>query len=184
MAKNAELTLVLLRFEQELTKALSELEQKPEHLCVLKFSRDNWVRLLNLKVWSQKYCLSLQEILKVLLKGKFGKIRKTHRYATLGIVPAVLTGPSSQQTIEQYVKTQYPQQENFDSYREMQKRKILPVVCTGKPLTTKNWVKEYGKHIEYKRQLIETGNKEFRRPWRENPWLSNRSLLTQISKTT
>jgi hypothetical protein len=123
-------------------------------------------------------------ILEILLHGYYRKIRKKSKCtASIGLTPAVLIGPTSQRIVEEYIKESYPNQEHLESYRAKQKSKILGMVVTGKPLISDSMVEEYRKHIEHKRYLLDSGTKEFRRPWRENPWRKS-SLTTPTSKIT
>lgn len=171
MPKNPELTLVLIKFQRELTKVLAELDGGLEENCYLKFNRENWVRLLNLKVWSRRYKVPIRLILEILLKGYYHNVRRYKQKAiTIGLSPAVLTGPTSQRTLELEIRKRFPNRENEMSWNSNQVSKILAMVSTGKPLSPETLLEDYHRHIQYKRELLISGTKEFQRPWRGNPF--------------
>lgn len=133
-------------------------------------------RLLNWKVWTLRYHVSLPFILNTLLPV-FQRFRKKQSFArkkTLGVTVAALTGPRAQQILEQAVLREFPNGEN-----ELMERSNLQMRMLGFPTANTashqngelQYLRDYAAESQKRRRAWADAQRLYRRrPWRGNPW--------------
>lgn len=133
-------------------------------------SRD--LKLLNLKVWTMRYSVNLEFILKTLLDryAKYRKVPDTN-ILTLGLAPAMLCGPTSREAIETAIAEAFPDGENERLARQEAAHKPPLIRPQSQAKTLDAMVKKYGKVIQRRRAEI-SRTRRLKRPFRNNPFIT------------
>jgi hypothetical protein len=149
-----------------LSKAINFTLNKELNLMVSKIDR---YKILNFISWSDRYYISLEDMLKILLPIWHKRFKNT--FKGLGVKISVLAGNKSKEIIKQYIKKYYPNGENVKLYKQKQSDSILSVQNYEE-----NDPIEYIKH--YKQTILDlrkkdtlVSNRMQRRKWRGNPFI-------------
>lgn len=145
---------------------------------------EDQVRLLKLRMWEQKYRVSLKYILDTLVPHyeKLGK-RKTGRANSkgLGTTIAILTGPAAEEYLCERIAKDFPDNENVIDWKEKERQRCLALLdkeeLIGRPRkilsypTLSEYMKVYRKKVEKaRRSTSKRETKLAKQPWRNNPW--------------
>lgn len=152
--------------------------------CTLQYlSATDRRRLLVLLVWEERYRVSLEWIVEVLL-NIYTKLRKGGRKATgLPVAVRTLVSKRSEEMIELAVTDTYPDNENLTLWEQYEQDIILDRLYEkefegrqSRPraeLMVLNFQKFYGKRMEDKREWMEKKMEELKNkslPYRGNPF--------------
>jgi len=153
------------RFERHLAQALANVEGVPPSIVILPSKANDRLRLLNLYVWSLRYAVTVEFLLRVLL-DKYRNVRQpSNGFATLGVRAATLCGVKSRQWVEDVVAKAYPNGENHLAYRS-----AMIMRLAGMPRISGDILQSYGTAMERYRQRYYQCAERYYRPWRGNPW--------------
>ena len=156
----------LLRMETAFKRALARHDRKQEDEVELWLNRRDKLRLLNLQIWSLRYKVPIEYILRVLLDKLFVKHRK-QRGRSIGVRITSLTGQKAERFLRDKVCEDFPsgeplmewraaEQQRLGGYKEIRMQNTDPV--------------EYQRQIDaWRRQQLLTASM-YRKPWRDNPW--------------
>lgn len=137
-------------------------------------SFNNQVLLLNWKVWSLRYGVSLHWIVDKILQY-YSKAREARGAGNqLGIGIPAITGEKTQIWIQECVSREFPSGENLAVRRsELQARMVSPPIKikTGSEVTVDGYIKEYRRLAHNIRNKTTSESSKFTRAWRGNPWL-------------
>ncbi len=110
---------------KEIEKALLKVENQRRHEIHTKpfpdetsvflptLTKEARIRLLTLKVWCKRYCITPEFILETLtLRYKSHRNCKPNE-VRLGLPLSTITGPKARKIVEEEVKRSYPNNENF-----------------------------------------------------------------------
>ena len=120
---------------------------------------DTWIdrsvlgrrRMLNWKVWSMRYNVSLEFILGFLLQRYGYMRRKKPPHLVIGLPTASITGESARDALERYVDDVYPGRENHSDRNH------------------RDHIMIFGNGNNRDRSNIVTAAPVLRRPWRNRP---------------
>ena len=132
----------------------------------------NSIRLLNWKVWSLRYGVSLNWIIDHLLQY-YAKARRGSPNS-LGISITTLTGEKAQQALMAMLAQEFSSKENLAVRRTALQIKMIQLpsrIQTKKEITVNQYIKEYRSKAMQLRHKFTSGQQKFRRSWRGNPWL-------------
>lgn len=154
---------------------------------IFRLSETDGYRLLVFGVWAQKYKVSLDFIVRILVSfylkhlGRHINVRKK----SLGIRISTLTGDKAEQLLRETIQREFPNFENVGLWRQRKKESILSSRegdDTG--LTTKvktildyptpeAYVRAYRRKINQAKKDDERADNDQnkKRPYRGNPWL-------------
>jgi len=147
------------------------------------------IRLLKLRVWSERYCVSVRYILSKLVPY-FERLANKHsnRFGTskgLGTTIAVLTGPAAEAFIKDVISKDYSDGENVIAWKEERRLEALALVekdeaediAIKQPkgilhyVLIKDYVAAYEKRISRIKNNEEKITKKIaKQPWRGNPF--------------
>lgn len=130
--------------------------------------RRDQLKLLNLLTWAERYSLSLEEILRVLLKVWRGKFSNRG----LGVSISTLTGVRSKQIILDYSARMYPGKENVAKRKADMQSSFLSQDTVMEYDDPVQFVNEYRARINRLKKADEVIARKFqRRRWRTSPWV-------------
>jgi hypothetical protein len=140
-------------------------------------SAEDELRLLRLEQFEQKYKVTLEWILKLLVpvwKQKFGKFKKGQG---LGVAISTLTGNVSERIIRDQIKRDFPDGENIQTWKaQEQQRQWLQVEEVGN--VREDWehpaqtIKRYRRRMGAQREeLRRFSQSQRKRNYRNNPWI-------------
>ena len=163
-----ELNAALGKCSVEIADIASKILKKPIYVY---FNRQDQLRLLNLKIWANKYKLPLEEILRLLLSVWMGKFKASRRKGL--VVPiSTLVGKKSNDILLDYLAKKYPNRENITLRKQDLVSKIIPEAELKEWDDPIRFVYEYKQHIKALRAGdAKIAAKFRRRHWRGNPWL-------------
>lgn len=152
-------------FERHLARALATVEGVPPSVIILPSQAKDRLRLLNLHVWSLRYAVTVELLLRVLL-DKYRNVRQpSDGFVTLGVRAATLCGVKSRQWVESIVSQAYPNGENYLAYRSAMITRLV-----GVPKVRGDILQHYSSAMERYRQRYYQCMERYYRPWRGNPW--------------
>ncbi len=152
-----KLELIILAWHSEVEKTLSEIKERHVRLSL---NRRDQIRLLNLKVWTVRYRISLRSILDVLLAAWS---KKQYGGGLLGVRIATLCGVASRTILEKHVKELYPAGEQYASHR------CESILSQLKPLKKSKWPdpsRTPVHFIQYYRRQASQNQREFSKAFR------------------
>lgn len=171
----AEIEACLLRIENRKRKQSQLRELSSDTPIYLPLKAVSHLQLLNLKVWSERYAVSVEFILETLLDyyqhSRSYVCRDTARSIQLGISAATLCGIKSRQVIEEKVLKRFPVGENF----RLQKQATLERFWKLQPIERMSYknldemVKSYSALMRERHEWMRE-KKPYQRAWRGNPW--------------
>jgi len=114
---------LLLRNRSEVEQQL-DLQFKRR---IFYLSKDDEKRLLTLRVWSEKYKVSIGYILSVLVPFYAQRFRKTRKKQQRGLPcgVATLTGKAAEYWLKQQIAKDFTDQENVELWKQEQRMEIL-----------------------------------------------------------
>lgn len=157
---------LLLKFTDEVIREASNVSGRP---IIIQVKRQDQLRLLNLITWTDKYSISLNEVLTVIFKVWTGKY-KPRNPRGLGVAISTICGPKSKQIVKDYVKKTYPNGENIELRNQEVLNELLPPIDIKRREDPLFFIKDYKNYIKAERKKIDdVENKLKRRRWRTNP---------------
>lgn len=178
METHQDLQELITKNIQKIEKALLQIEnrkrinsnQKPfpdDTRVFLAVGPNANLLYLNLRVWSIRYCVSLEFILETLLDyfsfNRGYSRKRTSDEVRLGIPANLICGIRSRQILEDTIIQMYPDGENFRQMNQKPKIPIKPV----KYDSLREMVSKYSKRME-KRQLENTAKERiYKRKFRQ-----------------
>ena len=149
----------------------------------MKLREIDFYRLYNVWIWSERYKLSIRQILQVLVPywSKRFKRRKGKAWG-LGVKLHTFAGKHSQRKLEEYVAEAFPTGENFALAKQKRKFKLLGLaqreLVKSRSIveckTIEEFVRKYGRRVGARRKELDKAEQQQsrkRRPYRGNPWL-------------
>ncbi len=134
------------------------------------------IRLLNLRVWSLRYHVSLEFILQALWP-RYRRMRKPmmREHGRESVIffslTAQLTGEASRAILERVVSQTYPGGENYRAYLQTIRDKGMHVnlapILTHEFTSARELIDVYTETIQHRK---EKRTARYNRPWRDNPW--------------
>ncbi len=138
----------------------------------LKLDTTAQIRLLNLKVWTLRYNVSLEFILTTLIRYYQKHNPSARTSSALGFSPAQLCGRASEEIVREAVKEQMP--DNASKARADLRHKMVgairPIPAPKADDNLDTYCQHYQRWCEKRRSKAERAADKFRRPWRGNPW--------------
>jgi hypothetical protein len=143
-------------------------------------------RLTKLLVWSERYGVSLEYILEVLLSFYYSNLPKLHRARALrsraiGFRISTLTGDYSLAHLLSHLESDFPDGNNLAAFKEEEKERIADSLDDELPRknrsvlqfpTLDKFVSTYTRRAEIRREgTRRVANKMKKMKWRGNPWL-------------
>jgi hypothetical protein len=158
-------------FLNELRRSLAQVDGKSEDEIDLynTLSRQDQLRLLNLKVWTERYRVPLTWILRVLLHEYFGEHRRSYN-RSIGLRVSSFTGRKAEKYLADRIAQEFP---NWQLERQFlaERRQRLLERHGAKPLKMTDLnPSTYQQQMDERARLEESARKLFSRPWRNNPW--------------
>lgn len=157
---------------------------------LFRLSDDDRIRLLTLQCWSERYKVTLDYIV-ALLVGYYAQrfARMGANKQGLGCRVSVLTGKKSEAILIDAIKRDFPEEEHLLAWRHEHRKMLLAVsdtdvddeemVVKHKTIldyqSPKAYVRAYSKRIQQKRienRAAEADVNRRRYPYRDNPWAS------------
>lgn len=152
-----------------------------------KVSENDSARLTRILVWSERYGVSVEYILEVILGYYYSHLPKLRSIAafksrSLGIRISVLVADGSHSILCESLERDFPDGNNLAAFKEEEKERIsdaidpdsLPTKSRG-PLQYKSisaYVRAYSRKMETQRSGSDRTAREMRKiAWRGNPWL-------------
>jgi len=120
-------------------------------------------QLYNLKVWCERYCVSLTFILSTLLRTYRFQRRRNPLVITLGLPAAMITGETARRRLEEAIIHEFPNQENFRAARQRQPEPPIKHIDYENPA---QFVARYNQAILLRRKAYESVpecNRNFRK---------------------
>jgi hypothetical protein len=166
----------------ELNLRMMALTQRVERAVKSQFdvkwwkpSKEDELRLLRLEQWEQKYKVSMEWMLGVLVPvwlNKFGKFKKGQ---SLGVSISTLVGQASERILRIELDKLYPEREHIQIWRAReQQRQWLQVEedLWGREDWTvpKEMVRRYRRKMGRARERLRRFSQSQKRPYRGNPW--------------
>lgn len=145
---DGELERALLRAENRLRAERKEPPLAKDTPVYLPGKSKDRLRLVNLSVWSRRYCVSLEFTLEVLLRY-FHNVRTVNGRLTLGIAASSLTGPRARKVLQEAIHRTYPNREN---YRAAAQSPPPPPISHLAYNTPEEFVHAYGEAMHRRRQ--------------------------------
>lgn len=144
------------------------------------------LRLLRLKVWEEKYSVSLEYILKTLLPWAWSRLpkhiaKKVQTSKGLGTRIVVITSNAALHHLKEKIQEDFPDNENITSAKEARRQSILANLdedeLPSRPKkilqyhSIKQYVQSYADKIARKKKAIGKAEKKLARlHWRGNPF--------------
>jgi hypothetical protein len=143
-------------------------------------------RLTRLLVWRERYGVSLEYILEVLLSHYYSGLPGLRRSGavssrSLGIRIGTLTGDNSLAVIRDHLEQDFPDGNNIQAAKEEAKERIAELLDDELPkkhkgvlqfATLDRFVHAYTRYAEIRREgTLRVANKMRKLHWRNNPWL-------------
>lgn len=91
----------------------------------LNFRVLDQARLLKLRVWEQRYCVGIPEILDLIMPILRAQVKRIRKSGGLGITVAAMTGDGAEKILVQELKKKYPDGENVTVLRERMREQQL-----------------------------------------------------------
>jgi hypothetical protein len=172
---------VLFSLRSEIDKVLRDLYGK----SIWNPSQLDCCRLVRLKIWSERYSVSIAYILSVLLPFHWHNIPKSIRSKAknskgLGVRISTLVGNASLSHLKEKLKEDFPEGENVSQFKESEKDRIEALLEENVPARVKGVLrhKSISAFVKnYRLRMIRVNDKEkkFSRkmkkmPFRGNPW--------------
>jgi len=164
------------------------MKRRDKKRTVLRFKKDDKVRLLKLRTWSLRYHVSITEILDMIVPPLLEQVR--YKSYGFGMPIRVLTGKSARRILSYQIDKRYPGQENLLVWKEAEREKQLRdeklEELEGIPLKAKvhaalvdadsveDYMDKYTDQIMQKREMERKAvSQKWRRRkrYRGNPWL-------------
>lgn len=178
--------------QTEITKIFDEVEtelKKSFGKSLFRPKQDDQYRLLRLRVWSERYKVSISYILSVLIPH-FERISNKYRGNArstvskgIGTTISVLTGQAAESILVEHLERSYPDNEHVISWKQDKQKECLAIlaeqdeIILKKPKTVlqyptlKAYTKAYSERIDNKRKIEEKLVVQLsRQPWRGNPF--------------
>lgn len=178
------------KYKSALEKVALDVSKALEHIYpekkLWKVTELDSARLTRLLVWSERYGISLEYILEVLLGHYYSTLPKLRRAAalrsrSLGIKVASLVGDYSLSVLLEHMQSDFPDGNNLAAFKEQEKERIADSLDEELPRKSKSvlqfatmdkFVSAYVRSSEIRREgTRRIANKMRKVKWRGNPWL-------------
>ena len=130
------------------------------------FKRSNALRLLNWKVWSMRYHVSAEFILKTFYGYWRTGPKSGGGQVSLGLSINAVTGERARHILEDQVKLAFPHGEHKQAARADTMERLVNLRMNGSDGNEM----DYRSAVLQKRRMSREGGTP-KRPWRGNPWL-------------
>lgn len=163
--------------ELALLAAQAKFEQAVRQVCGYRisgsFSRRDQMRIMNLLVWSERYCIPLPQLLEFLVSKWAGRFASKKSGKRLGVRPATLAGEKSKQYLLEMLQRKYPEGEQVISYKAQQRLRAALMNESEEPVSDdpRRFVSDYQAQLKQIRENATAASKRFsRRRYRGNPY--------------
>ena len=165
---NREWCAALRRWRWQVVRAMARKLVVPMKAVWLSAKPDDLLRLMNWKVWTRRYNVSLEFILDTIFLHYNRKVRRGKKYVSVGVPVSLLTGEKAREVIEQALSRLYTEQENVAAAKSDLRLKILGTT----KVSTESSMAEYARIMQHRREAtVQAAALYKRRAWRGNPWL-------------
>jgi hypothetical protein len=125
---------------------------------------ESYLRLMNWKVWSLRYHVSVEFILATLYRvWRCGPKSHPNGSVSLGLSIPAATGKRAREIVQDEIIRAYPARENEQLAKEEARRRWMNL----KPVGGSNYVKAV---LNQRKRMEAKAASMHRRAWRENPW--------------
>ena len=141
------------------------------------------LRLLRLRVWQERYSISLEFILGLLVDvfSKSIRMRSGKKLRGIGVSIPVLTGDVAEEILQEKLRKEFPGREHYYDYLEEHKRSIEnlidPMVVIGKPRSVLTYKNVSSQVAAYKDKIVQARDRVTKAkrllskmPFRDNPY--------------
>lgn len=182
------------RLEGLVAQNSAEVEQllKAMGRRLFYLSREDGMRLMNLRWWAEKYAVDLSIVLQILVghyAGRFTSKRIQNKKVGFGVRVATLTGKSAELVLQGELKKVYLDDEQHELGQQARRWEILDqrqngtgdddgVITRNKTILDFDRPQQYVRYYQKKmneqrrtmdREMAKKSNRQF--PYRGNPWL-------------
>lgn len=165
------------------TARIKKLLEKLFKIAVWNFGQENERKLLTLKVWEEKYGVTIGYILETLVphyQERFRQRRRSDGRRGMPCSVPTLTGKVSEQLLKKQIELDFPDQEHLELRRQIQRELLLAEqedveYQRRKNITDYEWpsafVQSYEHRIREARRHRDRARQERQKPYRGNPWI-------------
>lgn len=151
---------------------------------IFALKSDDAIRLLKLRVWSERYKVSVHYIVCRLIpyyRKMAHNFRRRPDSKGIGVTIAVLTGKAAEEKLREFIAKDFPDGENVADWKESERARCIaladPEALVGKPkpflhyTSIKSFLDSYTSRIgSLQREQTKLDKKMAKQPWRGNPW--------------